>query len=155
VSVTEKVAIAVQNRARGLLVPEAKLMRLWIRSAVGGNRRGEVVLRIVGRAEGAELNRRYRKREGATNVLAFPAAAEFSHVGEDPPPLGDLVVCAEVLEREAREQGKSLDQHWAHVLIHGALHLIGYDHETADGAQAMEARERELLAGFGFDDPYA
>jgi probable rRNA maturation factor len=136
-------------------LPEAKLMRLWIRSALGGNREGEVVLRIVGAEESAELNRRYRKRAGATNVLAFPAGQEWSRVGEEPAPLGDLAVCAEVIEREAVEQGKTRSAHWAHVLIHGALHLAGYDHETPEEARAMEGRERELLAELGFDDPYA
>jgi len=149
-----KLSIAVQNRSHGSPLPQPKSMRLWIRSALGEERRGEVVLRIVDRAESAALNSRYRKREGATNVLAFSAEDQWPQDEAEPLPLGDLVVCAEVLEREAREQGKSLEAHWAHVLIHGALHLIGYDHQTAAEAETMEGRERELLAGLGFGDPY-
>ena len=136
-------------------MPEAKHLRSWIRHALGAERPGEVVLSIVGSAEGAALNGQYRKREGATNVLAFPAGDPTTPEEGELLPLGDLVVCAEVLEREAREQGKTLEAHWAHVLTHGALHLVGYDHMTADEADTMESRERELLAELGFADPYA
>jgi probable rRNA maturation factor len=94
-------------------------------------------------------------------VLAFPAerAARAddapSRAGADLLPLGDLVICAPVVAREAGGQGKALEAHWAHMVIHGALHLIGYDHETEQGAAVMERRERELLAKLGFSDPYA
>lgn len=116
---------------------------------------GELTLRLVDEAESAELNARFRQRQGPTNVLAFPADAAFAPVDDDPPPAGDLVVCAGVVAREADEQGKPRDAHWAHIVMHGTLHLIGYDHETPAEAEKMEAKERELLRHFGFADPYA
>jgi probable rRNA maturation factor len=114
---------------------------------------GEISLRIVDEAESAALNERFRGHDSATNVLAFPA---------DPPPqpegalrpVGDIVICAPVVIREAREQGKPVEAHWAHMAVHGALHLAGYDHEAAVAARAMEAREKQVLAAFGFSDPY-
>lgn len=111
-------------------------------------------MRVVGESEGASLNERFRHGSGATNVLAFSHDDPVPG-GESETPLGDLVICAPVLEREAADQGKSLEAHWAHISIHGALHLIGYDHEDPEDARAMEARERELLASLGFEDPYA
>lgn len=149
-----RLAIAVQNCAPGTNVPEAAKLRRWIRHALAGEADGELVLRIVGAEESAALNRRYRNREGATNVLAFAAEAPSLPDEGELAPFGDLVVCAEVLEREASAQGKSLEAHWAHIVIHGALHLIGYDHDTADTARTMERRERDLLAALGFPDPY-
>ena len=116
---------------------------------------GELTVRIVGETEGADLNRRFRNGTGATNVLAFRyAEAGSERPGEALGP-GDLVICAPVLAREAAEQGKPLEAHWAHIAIHGALHLVGYAHESDEDARVMEARERELLAALGFDDPYA
>jgi len=114
-----------------------------------------VTLRIVAEPESAELNRRYRGRNYATNVLSFRPADDWPVLEGELTPLGDLVVCAAVVEREAREQGKPPAAHWAHIVIHGALHLTGHDHQTDDEAARMEARERELVAGFGFADPYA
>lgn len=108
-------------------------------------------LRIVGETEGRELNRRWRERDYATNVLSFPA---------DLPPgtgiclLGDVVICAPVVEREAAEQGKSPAAHFAHLLIHGILHLRGFDHMSAEQAEIMEAREVGLLAELGIGNPY-
>jgi probable rRNA maturation factor len=104
-------------------------------------------VRYVGEAEGRRLNREFRGRDHATNVLSF--------VYEAKPLAGDIVICAPVVAREARKQGKALDAHHAHLVIHGALHLQGYDHETsAREAAEMEKRERELLAKLGFPDPY-
>jgi probable rRNA maturation factor len=115
---------------------------------------GELVVRIVDETESAELNRRYVGKKGPTNVLAFPVDSAPSLAGE-PRALGDLAICAAVVAREAAEQGKTLDAHWAHMIIHGCLHLRGYDHMNDRDAAAMEARERELLAGLGIADPYA
>ena len=150
------VVVSVQNESRASGVPSRRELERWARSALGAEVRGEVTLRIVGESESAELNSRYRGKKGATNVLSFPAS------GIDVPaaaaaellPIGDLVVCADVVAREAREQGKTLAAHWAHMVVHGALHLQGYDHEKMRDASIMEARERALLAELGFPDPY-
>ncbi len=132
--------------------PRAKLAE-WAEAALDSRSDGVLMtVRVVGEAEGARLNERYRGREGATNVLAF---------GFDAPEtpsvriLGDVVVCAPVAAREAREHAKRLDAHWAHLVVHGTLHLLGYDHDAPGAAEEMEALEREILAGFGYPDPYA
>jgi probable rRNA maturation factor len=138
----------------GRIPPRAELRR-WVAAALDIRAEAEVTVRIVGDAESAELNRRYRGCEGATNVLSFPAADDWSELHGEPRSLGDVVVCAPVVERESREQGKPVQAHWAHILVHGALHLLGYDHENETQAREMERRERELLAGLGFPDPYA
>jgi probable rRNA maturation factor len=114
---------------------------------------GELVLRIVDEAESASLNQRFRQREGPTNVLAFPAG-DVPVPDEALPPLGDIVICAPVVAREAEAQSKRLEAHWAHIVIHGCLHLIGYDHIGDTDAAEMETRERELLADLGYSDPY-
>ncbi|HLF10952.1 MAG TPA: rRNA maturation RNase YbeY, partial [Gammaproteobacteria bacterium] len=133
-------------------MPAAAGIRAWAARAIADLAQGELTIRIVAESESAELNSRYRRKQGPTNVLAFPSEAPAVSA-EELLPLGDLVICAQVVAREAREQGKSLEAHWAHIVIHGALHLIGYDHETEPEAQAMEERERELLAELGFADP--
>jgi probable rRNA maturation factor len=115
------------------------------------------VVRIVGLAEGRRLNAAWRGKDYATNVLSFPPVASGArHVARVwPRPLGDIVLCAPVVAREAREQRKPLESHWAHLVIHGALHLLGYDHEREADALRMERRERRLLAACGWPDPYA
>lgn len=150
----KRLAIVVRNAAPGLGVPKGASIRQWTAAALQGAV-GEVTVRIVTAAESAELNARYRGHRGATNVLSFPAGEAFALPEREFAPLGDLVVCAEVVAREAREQKKTLDAHWAHMLIHGALHLLGYDHVTGSQARRMESRERKLLAALGFDDPYS
>jgi probable rRNA maturation factor len=117
-------------------------------------RAGELTVRIVGETESATLNERFRNVIGATNVLAFPYDNSPCEGAIDLELIGDLVICAPVLEREAAAQGKTLLAHWAHILIHGTLHLVGYDHENVEDAQVMEEREKELLGLLGFDDPY-
>ncbi len=102
-------------------------------------------------SEGRELNQQYRGKDYATNVLSFPFEAP---PGVDLGLLGDLVICAGVVEREAREQNKSREAHWAHLVIHGMLHLQGYDHQEPDEAETMENLEVHLLAELGFPDPY-
>ena len=151
------VAVTVQNVVGGKRVPTAAQVRKWARSALSDDVRGELTVRIVDEAESAELNSRYRGKKGATNVLSFPAetAAPPAGTAVDLLPFGDVVICAVVVEREARAQGKLLAAHWAHMVVHGALHLQGYDHEKPRDAAAMEARERALLAKLGFPDPYS
>ena len=230
------VTIAVQDASGGARFPAEDRLRAWVLAAVSGPAEGEpaspaageVLIRIVGTQESAQLNARYRGKRGPTNVLAFlsdlpetpseqsanaiadgsrsgageapgardaqapggddakpapaePAAASTAAgeasprvltlpprdapasdappagaaAGSDALPLGDLVICAPVVSREAREQRKSFDAHWAHIVVHGVLHLLGFDHETEEQAQTMEDRERKILAGLGFRDPYA
>jgi probable rRNA maturation factor len=148
------VAVAVQRATRTAGVPPVARLTRWALAALERKTRGELTVRVVGRGESAALNARYRGKRGPTNVLSFlsdPAAARSRELL----PLGDVVICASVVAREAREQGKTLAAHWAHMVIHGTLHLQGYDHENARDAAAMEARERTLLAGLGFPDPYS
>jgi len=110
-----------------------------------------VCIRVVGKAESHRLDLQFRGKDRPTNVLSFPAsAAERAESGA----LGDLVICAPVVSREAREQGKPLGAHWAHMVVHGTLHLLGYDHELARAARRMESLEVEILRGLGFHDPY-
>jgi probable rRNA maturation factor len=150
----KRLAIVVRNAARGKGVPNGASIRAWTAAALEGAV-GEVTVRIVTAVESADLNARYRGDSRATNVLAFPAGAVRAVSDRELVPLGDLVVCAEVVAREAREQQKALDAHWAHMLIHGALHLLGYDHMTGSQARRMESRERRLLGALGFADPYS
>ena len=127
-------------------LPRHRVAR-WVRAALLAP--GEITVRIVGEDEGRSLNRDYRGKDYATNVLTFDYARE-------PTVLADLVLCAPVVEREAAAAGRSLQAHYAHLLVHGTLHAQGFDHETSRAdAEAMEARETQLLAALGFDDPYA
>jgi probable rRNA maturation factor len=126
------------------LLPRHKVAR-WIRHALDVE--GEITVRIVGPEEACELNRSYRGKDYATNVLTFD-------YDDDPVVLADLVLCAEVVEREALELEKPLLAHYAHLLVHGTLHAQGWDHEETRQAEAMEARETELLLALGFADPY-
>lgn len=131
-------------------VPDSEDIHRWAGAACS-KVDAELSVRIVDLTEGAELNAVYRRKEGPTNVLSFPC-----EVPEGVPCqiLGDLVICAPVVEREAREQGKPLHMHWAHMVVHGVLHLLGHDHvETAD-AERMEALEIEILARLGYANPY-
>lgn len=121
-----------------------KVMR-WMRAAL--ELPGEMTVRIVDAEEGRTLNREYRQKDYATNVLTF----DYAH---QPVVAADLVICAEVVEREAREMGVDLTAHYAHMLVHGTLHAQGYDHEEDDEAECMEARETEIMLALGFPDPY-
>ncbi len=140
--------IVLRYRTRRPWAPGPASLRRWARLAAG-NRKGELGIRVVGQREGRQLNERWRGRAYATNVLSFPAAPELGR-GQ----IGDIVVCAPVVAREAREQGKSLAAHWAHMIVHGTLHLLGFDHVRAPDAKRMEVRERALLARIGIADPY-
>jgi probable rRNA maturation factor len=112
---------------------------------------GELGVRVVGSAESRRLNGRYRGKDKPTNVLSFPPAPLPGGAAR---PLGDLVICAQVVRSEARTQGKLLEAHWAHLVVHGALHLIGYDHEREAEAKRMERREVAVLRRLGFANPY-
>lgn len=111
----------------------------------------EITIRIVDEAESHELNLTYRGKDKPTNVLSFPFEVPE---GIELPLLGDLVICRQVVEKEAEEQQKPLDAHWAHLAIHGTLHLLGYDHLTDDEAEEMESLETAIMQSLGFEDPY-
>ena len=133
------------------LLPRHKVAR-WLRAALAGP--AQLAVRIVDAEEGQSLNRDYRGKDYPTNVLTF-AYGEDDPAGDAVPGIvADLVLCAPVVEREAGEQSKTLEEHYAHLLVHGALHAQGHDHEVPDEATAMEQREREVLARLGFADPY-
>jgi len=140
------------NVRRG--VPSNIRMTRWARSAAGSKgRNAELALRIVGAAEGRRLNLLWRGRDYPTNVLSFPTPAG-TRGGRAHRVLGDIVLCAPIVAREARQQDKRLDHHWAHLVVHGVLHLLGHDHEQELEAERMERRERRVLAEFGIPDPY-
>ena len=125
-------------------LPRHKVAR-WIRAALHAP--AEITVRVVGAKEGQALNREYRQRDYATNVLTF----DYSH---EPVVVADLVLCAPVVRREAKEQRRTLEAHYAHLLLHGTLHAQGHDHENEAEARVMEARESELMQSLGFADPY-
>jgi probable rRNA maturation factor len=140
--------LVVQRASRAAHIPADARLRTWARAAV--TRRALVTLRYVAEAEARRLNRDFRGKDYATNVLTF--------IYDNAPRgaiAGDVVICAPVVAREARAQGKPLPAHHAHLLVHGLLHLQGYDHERDDEAARMERRERAVLRRLGFADPYA
>lgn len=132
-------------------VPSAEDFEVWAEAALASVEEAELTVRVVGRGESRELNRRYRGKDSDTNVLSFPAELPE---GLDLPLLGDIVICAPRVTEEAAAQGKPEKHHWAHLTIHGVLHLLGHDHQEDDEADAMEALETGLLAGLGIPDPY-
>jgi probable rRNA maturation factor len=152
-SASPKLRVFVQNRAGRKGVPVARSFESWVLAALAGRRRGatEIAIVLVGESAARDLNRRYRGKDQATNVLSFPYEPE-PH--EKSALLGDLVICPAVVAREARAQRKRPRDHYAHLTIHGTLHLLGYDHERERDAQAMEAIERTVLARLGISDPY-
>jgi probable rRNA maturation factor len=137
-------ALSVQRASRAAHIPSDLRLRKWAGAAA--SRAATVTVRYVGEAEGRRLNREYRGKDYATNVLTF--------VYEARPLAGDIVICAPVVAREAKQRGKPLAAHHAHLLVHGLLHLQGFDHEHGKDARRMEARERAVLAKLGFPDPY-
>lgn len=145
-----ELAVQYASDAEGL-PSEAELVR-WVQAGLQAERDTvELTIRIVDEPESQRLNRDYRQRNQPTNVLSFPFEAPPGAVSEL---LGDLVICAPVVEREAVEQGKTLTAHWAHMVVHGVMHLLGYDHERDDEAERMEALEIERLASVGIESPY-
>lgn len=147
-----RVHIDLINNSDSKQLPELSELEMWATAAVGQQRaETEISLLIVDEAEGAELNRQWRNKNGPTNVLSFPSdlPAELGL-----PLLGDLIICAPVVAREALEQKKSLNSHWAHMMVHGTLHLLGFDHIDDDQAEEMESLEADILARIGYPDPY-
>lgn len=136
----------------GGAVPAERDFSRWAFAALDGHRSiAEAGIRVVDFDEGATLNRRYRDREGPTNVLSFPADLP---AGIELPLIGDLVICGPVVETEAAEQGKLVEARWAHLTVHGMLHLIGFDHQRDAEAAVMEALETRIMEGLGYGDPY-
>ena len=149
------VRIELQRRVRSWSPSRRDLAR-WASAALGRRAAGrELGVCVVGAAESARLNERFRGRAGPTNVLSFAAPQlSVSRHAAAPPALGELVICPRVLRLEARVHAKTLRAHWAHLVVHGALHLAGYDHERAADARRMERREVAVLRRLGFADPY-
>ena len=137
-------------------IPAAVSFRKWVAAALAGRiREADLAIRIVGSKEGRSLNHHYRGKDYATNVLSFPAELpEGLPKGVKLPLLGDLVLCAPVVAKEAAAQGKPVAAHYAHLTVHGVLHLLGWNHEDTREAECMEQLEREILAGLGLPDPY-
>ena len=154
--------VTVQKAYMTGTVPAVRDIREWVRHAIAEARRGEaadagVTVRIVGEEESRALNLRFRRKDKPTNVLAFPASSDgFPGVPRKAADraLGDIVICAPVVEREAAEQCKTPASHWYHLLVHGTLHLLGYDHQNETDAARMERLETRILAARGIDDPY-
>ena len=141
-----RLAFDAQYAVTARNLPSRRELRKWTAAALEQDAR--VTIRIVGQAEGKALNRNFRGKDYATNVLTF--------IFRDTPPLeGDLALCAPVVAREAREQKKTVSAHFAHLVVHGTLHLQGYDHEAPQDAEVMEKREIDILAKLGIPDPYA
>ena len=132
-------------------LPDEASFRRWAEAALEDEPRRGLVIRIVDEEESRTLNRTYRGKDRPTNVLSFPFETPPGVPAEH---LGDLVICAQVVAREAAEQGKPPAHHWAHMVVHGVLHLRGHDHLEPAQAEVMEAKERRILAGFGIPDPY-
>ena len=151
---SNRLRVEMQRRVQGWS-PRRGDIATWASVALGRRAAGhELGVRVVGPAESRRLNSRFRGKDQPTNVLSFPAASIPLPPSSDPRPLGDLVICPQVLRAEAREQQKSLRAHWAHLVVHGALHLIGYDHEREAQASRMERREIRVLRTLGFANPY-
>ncbi len=143
-----KLELTVQKAVNSPGLPTNALLRRWLAAALAQS--AAITVRFVGVAEGRELNRAYRNRDYATNVLSFG----YGRAGRGQPLVGDIVLCAPVLRREARAQGKALTAHAAHLTVHGALHLQGHDHQRPRTAARMEALEAKILAELGYADPY-
>ncbi len=147
--------LAVLRESTAPDLPSDAALASWASSALGDDAPAALAIRLVDAEESQRLNHDYRGKAKPTNVLSFPTELPGAVLDELPArPLGDLVLCAPLVAAEAEEQGKPLEDHWAHLVVHGVLHLRGYDHESAEEAEIMEALEIELLAGLQIPDPY-
>ena len=147
--------IQIQRAAKQLAAPAPTLLRRWAKAALQTQvTTGEMTIRIVDIPEITTLNATYRHKNKPTNVLSFPFDMP-EDVTLDLPLIGDLVICAPVVEAEATEQQKTLEAHWAHMVVHGTLHLLGFDHENDADAVIMEGHETAILKALGFNDPYS
>ena len=146
-----KITVDVQIACKDLDLPTAARIRNWVMMSLKGLRKhAALTVRIVNRNEGAKLNERWRNKKGPTNVLSFTAGnpVQVSEL------LGDIVICAPVIKKEALQQRKDLTAHWAHMVVHGVLHLLGFEHEKMKDATIMEAMEIRILHDLGFANPY-
>ena len=144
--------VDIQMASASEEAPDPQSIERWVSAALNNQRDStELSIRIVDTEEGQALNEQFRGSTGATNVLSFP----FENESPEPLPLiGDIVICAPVVLKEANEQNKTLNAHWAHMIIHGVLHLLGYDHQDDEQANVMETLETEIMQGLGFPPPY-
>lgn len=148
----DRMDLCVQYAVAARDLPKESALRRWAAAALAGRREtAELTIRIVGSDESSELNHRFRGKRGPTNVLSFPFE-QSPDLGL--PLLGDIVLCAPLVLAEARQQGKSAEAHWAHLTVHGTLHLLGYDHQTVEQAAVMEGLEVAILGRLGYADPY-
>jgi probable rRNA maturation factor len=147
-------SIIIQHATKNRHVPKRSLLRKWAKCALSRKiDTAEITIRLVDAEEMVELNSTYRHKKGPTNVLSFPFTLP-DDIEMDIPILGDIVICAEVVNHEATEQQKSSESHWAHMIVHGIFHLLGYDHERDEDAKVMESLEIEIMQTLGFDNPY-
>ena len=146
------VEVDVQYASSAGNLPNQQQLDQWVRAALCNvDGPAEVVIRLVDEKESADLNTQYRGKKGPTNVLSFPAEVPEAVAS---PLLGDLVICAQIVQKEANQQGKLEIAHWAHMVVHGVLHLLGYDHQGSSQAREMERHEADVMQQLGFDDPY-
>jgi probable rRNA maturation factor len=145
------IELLVQRATNREQLPSDRQFERWVRAALADRAEAVLTIRIVDREESRQLNARYRGKDAATNVLSFPVEVPPE---VDLPLLGDIVICAPVVADEAERQGKAAEAHWAHLTIHGVLHLLGHDHEEPAQAAAMESLEIRLLDSLGIADPY-
>jgi probable rRNA maturation factor len=146
--------INIQHIADKALAPKAALLRKWAQTALAKKtEQAEITLRLVDVAEMTKLNSVYRMKTDATNVLSFPFTMP-DEITDEIPYLGDIVICSDIVNKEAEEQKKKSEAHWAHMVVHGVFHLLGYDHETDQQAQIMETLEIQTLQDLGFTNPY-
>lgn len=154
------IEVEVQNATDAENIPGMEQIQSWVEAALEGRKEtAELVVRIVDEEESAQLNQQYRGKQGATNVLSFlfkvpEVTADLSSGSEELSLLGDVVICAPVVEAQAKEQGKELFSHWAHMVVHGCLHLIGLDHQVPEEADKMEELETGIIKKLGFPAPY-